>query len=422
MRKRLAALRGPSVGLVDQAVASLSNVLLVVAVARTSSAEQTGTFSLAYLVFAFGLGLARATIGDASILRPAPGEGKERRLTRAHLSGLLVLFASVGALLGIGLGLVAWLTGDRLIGGLAVGALFGLVLEAYRYRGIGAGRYASVLGLDACWLLLVAAAWLWAPGGRGTAITWYWAAAALATLVLAACSVQRPCLPSELGRFVTGVRPYAKGAAADFLVAKSATYIVYYVLGATIGVAAVGALRVAEVVLGPVNTALQAAQTVGLAELARRRRVDVPSPGGAVLAGSLLLGAGAVALCLALLALPESALRSLFGESTRLVRSVLLPLAVSKGLGAVAIGAVVLLRVEQRPGQVARVRSISGVAQLVAAVGLSVVAGLQGAAWGLVGGALCTAVLMWAALLRASGHGRSQRRSAPPVAGARETM
>ena len=59
----MTAFRRLGLGVVDQALSSLSNVLFLVAVARVAGLEEFGAVSFGYALFAFGLSVQRSSIG-----------------------------------------------------------------------------------------------------------------------------------------------------------------------------------------------------------------------------------------------------------------------------------------------------------------------------------------------------------------------
>ena len=71
--------RSLAVSVADQAASSLTNVLLLIAVAREATVSQFGTFSLAYSILAFALVLNRSAVGvpiSVGVPRATPGEAR----------------------------------------------------------------------------------------------------------------------------------------------------------------------------------------------------------------------------------------------------------------------------------------------------------------------------------------------------------
>src|SRR5512132_4343544 len=96
-------LKKGAVGLVDQGMSSLSNVLAVIMVAQSLSASAFGAFSVAYAVLIFLLTLSRSYFGTLLTLTDTRAAARDR--AGAPLGALLVL-APVLTLATGGIGLL----------------------------------------------------------------------------------------------------------------------------------------------------------------------------------------------------------------------------------------------------------------------------------------------------------------------------
>ena len=91
------------VSVVDQAVSSLSNFIVVLAVGSLSTGVEFGVFTLAYAVLIFGLGAQRALIGETMIVRYS----KMHRLPGVLISAAFGASIVYTVIIALGLGVVA---------------------------------------------------------------------------------------------------------------------------------------------------------------------------------------------------------------------------------------------------------------------------------------------------------------------------
>src|SRR4051794_2286041 len=97
-----------AVGVADQGVTSISNLLLSVAIARQSTPSEFGMFGIAFALYLGCLTIVRGTVGTVAVLRLSQVE---------HANAVALQRDGFAASVGIGVGLGALLAGI----GLAVG-------------------------------------------------------------------------------------------------------------------------------------------------------------------------------------------------------------------------------------------------------------------------------------------------------------
>jgi hypothetical protein len=251
----------------------------------------------------------------------------------------------------------------------------GLPLLAVQPHDSGAARLVLVWGLSALPALAGSLALL-APRVRGAAADW-----------------RRYLRRGHLGRrFVV-----------EFAVGNGSSQLAVVGLGLFANQLAVGALRGATTLFGPMNVLYNSATAFGPPLLSRvagiRGKVRATAALAVVLAGT------AAAWVMALMILPDRAGRQLLGD-TWAASSSLLP-ATGSQYAAIAAGTSALLTLRvlspraTLPIQVAF--SLASVAFMLAGYAVD---GVMGAAWGLVAGSGCKAVALW---LRIA----AERRKAP---------
>ncbi|MFF3733915.1 hypothetical protein ACFYXM_27320 [Streptomyces sp. NPDC002476] len=391
----------------DQGVAALTNILVLIAAARLSTAAEFARFSAVYLVFTVLLGVSGAHTGQPLVLRR--GEGDEvRGACRSAVAFTLLAAAALGLPLAAVCLALPGATPRAL-------AALGLVLPVV--LGQDATRYAfSTLHLPHLALAgdtlrlagVLGALAVQQPGTPAGRLVLVWGLSALPALLLSAALLHRatagtPLHPGDLLRRGHLGRRFV----VEFGVGNATSQLSVLGLGAVGDPLVVGALRGATTLFGPLNVLFTSATGFGPPLLGRlpsaRHRVRATATLAAVLAATAGIWATGLAL------LPEGTGRSLLGD-TWPTAAALLP-ATGSQYAAMAVGTCGLLALRTLdprttlPVQV--VFSLVSVALLAAGHALG---GIPGAAWGLCLGSLCKATATWTRVARL------RRRTAAPSA------
>ncbi|NUS12358.1 MAG: hypothetical protein HOY69_13325 [Streptomyces sp.] len=376
----------------DQGVAAFTNIVVLVVAARLSSAAGFAVFSMVYMVFTVLLGVGVSYVGQALVLERGAERVRAACRSAAAFTGLasgvigLAMAAGFGlagrgatahglAVLGLVLPIVLTQDGLRYcfsalrlphyaLAGDTVRLLVAVPALAVQPHGAGPERLVAVWGLSALPALLVAGALL-RPRVRGAAL-----------------DVRRYLRRGHLGqRFVI-----------EFGVGNATSQLAVVGLGLFAAPLAVGALRGATTLFGPMNVLFNSATAFGPPLLNRVRGAAGKVRATVVLA--LALAGVAVLWTAVLMLLPGRAGRQLLGD-TWAASSALLAASGSQ-YAAIALGtsALLTLRVLQPkatlPIQV--VFSLASVASMLAGYRLD---GVYGAAWGLFAGSALKAAALW---------------------------
>ncbi|WP_371588478.1 hypothetical protein [Streptomyces virginiae] len=374
----------------DQAASSATNILVLVLAARLSSASGFADFSMVYVTFSVLLGLNMAYVGQSLVLEKGERLGAACRsavgFTAAGSAAVGVLLAAVGlALPGA--------TGTAF---LALGLVLPLVLlqDGLRYCFSALRAPERALAADALRLVCVVAALALQPEG-----------ASAGRLVLAWGLSALPAL--ALGLWL--LRPYVRGARADlrpylrrghlgqrfvveFAVGNGSSQLAVLGLGVFATPLAVGALRGATTLFGPLNVLFNSANAFGPPVLGRlggkRATVRATAALGLVLAA---VGAGwATALYL----LPDRLGRELLGD-TWAGASALLP-ATGAQYAVMGLGTCALLTLRVlAPKATLSLQVVFSLLSVGLLLGGYAVWGVAGAAWGLAAGSALKALAAW---------------------------
>lgn len=325
-----------TLNVLDQVVSSATNLGLSVLVARSLSADGFGSFAVAFTIYAFLVGASRAVISQPLVVRySARGEQAFDAAARSATGAATLLGVVAGAAtVACGL-LIGGTTGACLV---TIGVLLpGLLLQdMWRAVFVAAGKPAGALVNDLVWAVVqfaLVGGLLWRGLDSAPAMLAGWGVAALvAALVGGAQFGGHPRVRTSLA-WMTQQRGLLGYYAAGFLAVMGANQIAFLLIAGLGSPADVGALRGAQVVLGPLNLLGYSVAAFALAEMARRQ-LSGRTAIQAALAVSAVMVAADLVWGIALIYLPDSIGISILGDSWSSVREVL-PAAL---LGIAAIG------------------------------------------------------------------------------------
>jgi O-antigen/teichoic acid export membrane protein len=311
-------LRKGAIGLLDQGMSSLSNVLAVVMVAQGLSASAFGSFSVAYAVLIFLLTLTRSYFGTQLTLTETQSAAIDR--ARSTLGALLMLAPVPAVVVGMVGMLLANENDLSITFVVAVAAPIVCLQDLLRYAAIAVERPLVALASDTVWTIIVALPALGLVGLTGTAILAVWLGAAVLALAIAFVLLRiRPNFVQ--GRQLLRQRHAVGNSMTIGAVAVSAASLVIAVTTAHfLSPSSAGSLRGASTAMGPLNV-LFAFVTLNLTPtlLRRSRSRDLTF----CVRVSVLVAAAVVVWAAIILLLPDAVGRSLLGASWPGARSVL---------------------------------------------------------------------------------------------------
>ncbi|MGI5136244.1 MULTISPECIES: hypothetical protein [unclassified Streptomyces] len=383
-------------GLADQAASSISNFAVGIYVARSLGVTAFGVFSLAWVTYGVVLNVSRGLATDPLVVRFSG-------VPEASWRGAVA--RSTGTALGVGtaIGAACLVIGPALGG--RVGPAFvclgvvlpGLLLQdAWRFSFFAAGTGRKAFVNDVVWgVALIPALVVAAHVGSVAAFVLAWGASA-------AVAAGYGCLQS-------GIRPrtaQARGWLREqrdlgyrYLVENTclsgASQLRAYGLGAIVGLGAVGAVRGAELLLGPFLAVLMGLSLVTVPEAARVLR-QAPQQLGRF---CLLLGGGQAAGALlwggALLLMPDRLGELLLGDvwhsAAQLIVMVTLGVA-GAGLGT---GAAAGLRALGAARRSLRSQLFASACYVGGGLGGAALAGTVGSAWGVAAATVSGSAVWW---------------------------
>ncbi|WP_258382499.1 hypothetical protein [Streptomyces sp. NTH33] len=403
----------------DQAASSLTNIAVLVIAARVSTAHGFATFSMVYLTFTVLLGLTMAYVGQAVVLTRGD-TAVTGAACRSAVSFTALAATAVGALLAAAGVFAAAVTGGWTGPGgafLALGLVLPLVLvqDGLRYAFSTLRRPGLALAADSLRLVCVVPALLLQP--RHTApglLVAVWGLSAVPALLLGL----RLLWPHVRGAR-TDLLPYVRRGhlgqrfVVEFAVGNASSQLAVLGLGLFAAPLAVGALRGATTLFGPLNVLFNSVNAFGPPLLGRLGGRRATARAAALL--GLVLGVVGLAWGLVLHALPDALGHQLLGATWQSA-SALLPASGAQyavmGLGTCAL---VTLRVLS-PRATLSVQVVFSLLSVVLMFGGYLLSGSAlGAAWGLAAGSALKAAAAWTRVVRLRAQERPTASSLPAV-------
>lgn len=398
---RLATRAGWGVG--DQALSSLTNLALGLAVARSVPTADFGAFSLAFATYLLVLGLARAAASQPLMIRYATAPVTRWRGAAAQSVGLALVLAVVAA---CGAGVVALLTSGAISAAfLALSVtLPGLcVQDTWRFAFFARGDERAAFVNDLVWTLaLLPALGLLVATGRVSVLsaTLVWGGAASLAAVYGGIQARTAPRPHEARRWWREHRRLIPAYVGEFGATAGADQLGLFAVGGVANLAVVGALRAAEIVLGPVRSLFQGVRQVAQPEAVRiladeRQLVRSAAVLSAALSAIALIGGGALTL------LPDPVGSAVLGQTWFDARPVVLPTAVAVAGSGALVGANLGLHALVEIRRTLSSRVVLSVLLVVLKVTGAALAGAVGAATGAAVAMAIGATLWWWQFLRA---------------------
>jgi len=418
----LPLLRRASWGLGDQALSSLTNFVLGVLIARTVGVEQFGAFSLAFAAYLLVLSICRAYPMEPLPIRYSVAPEASFRPAAAAAVGSVIAVA-VGC--SIVLAVIGVVTGGALSQALLALALTLpglLVQDAWRSVFFAWHRGRSAFFNDFLWAVVMFPAIVIVLRSGDHSVFWptfVWGASATVAAVFGVFQSRIVPAPMrtrawwhehiDLGpRFI--VETVARTAGGNLST---------YGIGLAAGLAAVGALRAASLILGPVQVLFLGIGLIAVPEGVRAAAQSLGHLRRLAIILSILLALFTLGWGVFVLLLPQDVGVALLGSTWDPARAVLVPSIVGQVGGVLTTGPGMGLRTLAAARRSLRVSVIASIITVILGVGGAVAGGVLGAAWGLALAALASATLWWRALfLELALHGTADRpyRSRSPAA------
>ena len=385
--------RSAVVALLDQAVSSLANFLLLFFAARSLDVAGFGIFSLVYVSYVVLLGAAQSFVGQELVLL----DKSRQSLLIAEKSSIRFTLRASGILGALLLILSIAFHADWAFFVLAVGLPLLLTNETLRYTAsVSRTPQLALLG-DSLWLVVLIAGVAAHEAGvfvlsTSLQVSILWLVAVTASVVpmwLVSSPKYRGirALPSRyLRRKFLGFR-----FVTEYLMVRATGQASILVLGFIATVAASGALRGISTLFGPVNVLFNAMAAFGVPivrDLGKHRRT------ASLLALSSAFALLSIALTVFLLLIPDAWGRQILGDTWANIGDLILATGIQFAAMSFGVMGYTAIRFEW-PTSTLYLRTIASVLLIALFFGGYAVAGVQGVVWGQAIASTLQAVISW---------------------------
>jgi O-antigen/teichoic acid export membrane protein len=241
-------------GLADQAMCSLTNFLLSAYIARNLGAAQFGAFSLAYLTYGFANNASRGLSIEPLLVRFSGPELTRWRRAAGGCTGTALLVGLVTGSLALGAG--AAIGGTTRLAFLALGlTLPGLLLQdSWRYAFFAAGRGRHAFVNDTVWALVQIPLLVGLKMTGHANVFWFvlaWGAGAYVGAIMGV--FQARVGPRLVGatRWLVSHRDLGPRYMLENTGNNASGVVVNYSNSSVLGLAAVGDIQAANLLMGP---------------------------------------------------------------------------------------------------------------------------------------------------------------------------
>ena len=378
------AVRRVGWGFADQALSSLTNFALTVAVATVSSPRDFGLFATLALGLQLVLVVSRGLTSDP-LLTDRSGDRDAVRSKASAALGLAVVAGTAAGLVAAGCGLVAGGSAGRMVVAFAVTLPLVLVQDCARFVAAAQRRAFVAFVSDAVWALGLLAAFVlertgvWAsPSPAAMVLAWGLAGGLGGVVALVVGRwVPRPGRARTwIGQSWTVSRFYV----LENLMLTGLNLVVITLVGAIAGLEATAAIRAAVALFGPLQVITLGARGFLVPEVARISGRDLRRASRVSLLISVGMAAPGVVWGAALLVLPDALGRALLGATWSVAKPVLPLMAVDAVATLFVTGTFIGIRAVDRQGTGFRTRLVLAVPRLVLAPFAAATYGARGVA------------------------------------------
>lgn len=377
-------LRKLSWNLVDQGLSAASNFALAIVVARSVDASEFGAFAIALMVYGISVAATKSVVGQPLQMRYSSADPLAQRAEISRATGFVLpigaALAVVAAVIGL---LVSGSVGSSMLA-LAIVLPVLLVQDSCRMAMFTIGKPAWAAAIDAVWTVVQFAllAALLLTGHQQVwllIIAWGVAAGISALLGLVLLRV-RPMILQGLGWF-RSQRHLIRYLFPEYLLGLGAAQFGIVLVGVVASADAVGSLRAAQVLLGPLLILATAAFQFAVPEMASRPSMTSRQRAAFGLGISGGLGLITIAYVGGLLLMPGWAGAALFGDSWAGAAAVLLPMGLASLASSQANGPAGVLYAMGRAQWTFRITLVKGPVTMVVLLLGAALWAAPGAAW-----------------------------------------
>jgi O-antigen/teichoic acid export membrane protein len=385
-------------GIADQALSSLTNFAIGIFVARLLGIEEFGAFSIAFITYQLALSASRGIATEPLVVRYSAAEPSARRHATRKATGMATALGLIFGACCVGIGVV--LPGSLRPAFVALGLMLpGLLLQdSWRFAFFSAGKGSLAFANDLVWAIAMIPAFLIALANGHADLFWLvlaWGASALAAAVFGVIQIRFVPRPLHGVEWLRENHDLAVRYFGENLTLISAIQLRSYGVGLIAGLASLGSIRAAELLLGPVNVVSFGIANIAVPEAVRiaHRSISNLRSFCLLIAGSL--GGVAIACGTIMLVLPTRFGYQILGSSWQLAHGLLVPVTLTTANTGLSIAAVTGLRALSAASTSLQARLVASSASTLGGLLGALLGGATGAAWGIFIGSSAGVANWW---------------------------
>lgn len=383
----------------DQGLASVSNLLMSVAIASQVPLNEFGAFGLVFALFILVQGSARAFVGEALLIRNEVMDGRIQRSEARAVASCAVIIGLTGSAVSIVASIPATGVLSQALLALAVVFPFLIWQDLSRYISFSAARPKGALYADTLWCgaqVLTYTILFYEDVSTVVPYILFWGLSSVVSVIYQIYSVGSIPGVGLAKIWVKRHKDLSPRFLGEYLTLAAVQQGTVFIVGAIAGLSAVGGLRSAQVLLGPVNVISLGAAVVILPAVARIARYgDIRHLRRYALIVSLSLSSITLVYSLSLMLVPDKVGRALLSDSWGSGQQIAPLLALSVLLNNISYGATSAIRGMERAKQSLRMRLVTGPVSIGAVTTGAILDGAVGAALGLAAASAIQVLLWW---------------------------
>ncbi|MFE5790836.1 MATE family efflux transporter [Rhodococcus erythropolis] len=392
----------------DQVLSSVSNALILFAMAGPSSVSEFGLAILVFSILTAALGFVRGAVGTPLLLMSAYSRNRIRAESRHAISGAAFFGIVVGI---VALGVSVFLHEPQVGIAYAVAAPVVLAQDALRFTAMSMGEPEHAFFSDALWASVafgvLVVTWLRPEALSIAEMIWLWSLAGALALVYLMIRVQTLPRLTGLYRWWTSFWTHRIRFGFESGIDQLAAIVIVAVSTAFIGTVAAASLRGAVTVLGPFAVLISSLPLIVIPESVRAGHT-ARQVWSTLRYAAWLTSAMAATIGFAAPFLPDALGRVVLGESWAEARHVLPFLGLEYAAICWIAGVYNLYRTQGASGRLLKLRIVQS---LTAIVICSAAAALTGTAVGVAIGLALSSILVAVCLVVAAQRKHSGRES-----------
>lgn len=371
-------------GIGDQAFSSLTNFGLAAVVARATGVSDFGAFGLAFATYTLVLGVSRAITSEPLVIRKSAVAHDDWARAASASNGASLVIGLVGGAFCVLFGYVAGgsLGAAMIPLGMSLPGL--LSQDNWRHAFFAQGSGSKAMLNDVVWaILMFPALAVFLAGGNGSIFVAVsvWGAAASAASLMGMVQSRIVPRPQEALRWWRSNRDLIPSLFGEVVVLAGMRQITMYGIAALAGLAAVGSIRGALLLLGPLNVMFMGVRIMAVPEAVRTLNTSVSRFRSTITWIFVGLSGVTAFWVLMLLLMPDGVGRTILGTTWTSAKDLIIPVGIADAATGGHFAGMIGLRAMAAVKESFRAKTIASLVSVVLVLLGAAFWGAFGAAW-----------------------------------------